>query len=68
MQTTSKLGMLKLTISSARDADYLGQVITKIQQLPKVVRVQADHATLYFGTAKTPPAAWDTVSDRLARR
>jgi len=32
------------------------------------VVVQADHATLYFGTAATPPAAWDTVRDRLARR
>jgi pimeloyl-ACP methyl ester carboxylesterase len=29
--------------------------------------VPADHATLYFATAKSPPAAWPIVRDRLAR-
>ena len=53
----------------ATDGD--GPVSIASARLPgvdDVVFVQADHATLYFGTAKTPPAAWDTVSDRLARR
>ena len=29
--------------------------------------VPADHATLYFATAHSPPAAWPIVRDRLAR-
>jgi pimeloyl-ACP methyl ester carboxylesterase len=40
----------------------------KLPGVDDVVLVQADHATLYFGTAKTPPAAWETVRDRLARQ
>ena len=31
------------------------------------VVVHADHARLYIGTETEPPAAWDTIRDRLAR-
>lgn len=31
------------------------------------VIVHADHARLYIGNGKEPPAAWDTIRDRLAR-
>jgi pimeloyl-ACP methyl ester carboxylesterase len=40
----------------------------KLPGVDDVVLVQADHATLYFGTGKTPPAAWDSVRDRLSRQ
>ena len=45
MDTTSKLGMLKLTVSPVRDPEYIRRVVEQIQQLPGVVRGRADHTT-----------------------
>ena len=39
----------------------------KLAGVDDFVVVHADHARLYIGTAKEPPAAWDTIRDRLAR-
>jgi pimeloyl-ACP methyl ester carboxylesterase len=39
----------------------------RLEGVEDVVLVRADHAGLYFGIGKTPPAAWETVRDRLAR-
>jgi pimeloyl-ACP methyl ester carboxylesterase len=40
---------------------------TRLAGVDDFVLLQADHATLYFGNGRNPPAAWDTVRDRLAR-
>jgi pimeloyl-ACP methyl ester carboxylesterase len=39
----------------------------RLDGVDDVVIVHADHATLYIGTANEPPAAWDTIRDRLGR-
>jgi hypothetical protein len=39
----------------------------KLDGVDDVVIVHADHARLYIGTETEPPAAWDTIRDRLAR-
>ena len=47
-----------------------GPVEVKLAKLAGVddfVIVNADHARLYIGTEKNPPAAWDTIRDRLVR-
>jgi len=56
MQTVSKLGMLKLTVGSSRDAEYLRLVVGQIQQLPGVVRVRADQTTLQIEIMFRQPA------------
>jgi pimeloyl-ACP methyl ester carboxylesterase len=40
---------------------------TRLAGVDDFVLVQADHATLCFATGRTPPGAWETVRDRLAR-
>ena len=40
---------------------------SKLAGADDVVIVHADHARLYMGTDKEPPAAWDTIRDRLGR-
>lgn len=39
----------------------------KLDGVDDVVIVHADHARLYIGTENEPPAAWDTIRDRLER-
>ena len=39
----------------------------KLDGVDDVVIVHADHARLYIGTETEPPAAWDTIRDRLRR-
>ena len=39
----------------------------KLDGVDDVVIVHADHARLYIGTDEEPPAAWDTIRDRLSR-
>jgi pimeloyl-ACP methyl ester carboxylesterase len=39
----------------------------KLAGVEDFVVVHADHASLYIADGKTPPAAWDTVRDRLSR-
>ena len=39
----------------------------KLSGVDDVVIVHADHARLYIGTDNEPPAAWDTIRDRLGR-
>ena len=39
----------------------------RLQGVDDFVIVHADHARLYIGTDREPPAAWDTIRDRLAR-
>ena len=39
----------------------------KLPGVDDVVIVHADHAGLYIGTDHEPPAAWDTIRDRLSR-
>ena len=39
----------------------------KLDGVNDVVIVHADHASLYMGSDKEPPAAWDTIRDRLGR-
>ncbi|MCG3147408.1 MAG: hypothetical protein PCFJNLEI_00848 [Verrucomicrobiae bacterium] len=57
MPTTNQLGMLKLTISPVRDAEYLRLVAEQIQQLPGVVRVRTTPATLQIEIIYRQPAA-----------
>ena len=40
---------------------------TRLTGVDDFTVVSGDHATLYFATAKSPPAAWPIVRDRLAR-
>jgi pimeloyl-ACP methyl ester carboxylesterase len=40
---------------------------TRLAGVDDFVLVHADHATLCFATGRTPPGAWETVRDRLAR-
>jgi pimeloyl-ACP methyl ester carboxylesterase len=40
---------------------------TKLDGVDDVVTVHADHVRLYIGTDTEPPAAWDTIRDRLGR-
>ena len=39
----------------------------RLDGVADTVIVHADHARLYLGTDTEPPAAWDTIRDRLAR-
>lgn len=39
----------------------------KLAGVDDFVIVNADHARLYIGTPDSPPAAWDTIRDRLSR-
>lgn len=39
----------------------------KLDGVDDVVIVHADHARLYIGSKTEPPAAWDTIRDRLVR-
>ena len=39
----------------------------KLAGVDDFVIVHADHARLYIGSEDNPPAAWDTIRDRLAR-
>ena len=41
---------------------------TRLEGVDDFVLVQADHATLYFGSGQNPPAAWATVRDRLGQQ
>jgi hypothetical protein len=40
---------------------------SKLEGVDDVVIVHADHVRLYIGTDKVPPAAWDTIRDRLTQ-
>ena len=39
---------------------------TRLKGVDDFVLLQADHATLYFGSGTNPPAAWPVVRNRLA--
>jgi len=56
MPTATQLGMLKLTISPARDAEYLRLVAEQLQPLPGVVRVRTIPATLQIEIIYRQPA------------
>ncbi len=40
---------------------------SKLAGVEDFVVLPTDHASLYCGTAEQPPAAWDTIKDRLSR-
>jgi pimeloyl-ACP methyl ester carboxylesterase len=65
-------GVVRRQASKVRNEASAGDGAVKVDRamlkgVDDVVIVHADHASLYIGTRHEPPAAWDTIRDRLTR-
>jgi pimeloyl-ACP methyl ester carboxylesterase len=67
----TKQGLKRRANASRNEADRSDGPVAvsraKLEGVEDVVIVHADHVRLYIGTDTEPPAAWDTIRDRLAR-
>ena len=62
------LRQCKSKLSAAADGDGPVKIASaRLAGVDDFVIVSSDHAGLYFARGRTPPAAWDTVRDRLSR-